>query len=918
MLMNSLEEIKQQLGKAYDDLEFFLLALQEALAENSEEAFARQIPWVNDVSFEDIDEFTMQHVQLYSIIFQLIDTVEINASMQARRKQEDEDPATIPGLWAWNLRQLRAHGMPAEHIAERLRAIRIEPVLTAHPTEAKRTTVLEHHRELYLLLLELENDMYSKWERRNIRNNIKQTLYRLWKTGEIYVEKPDVESELRNVLHYFINVFPEIIPVLDRRLRQAWQHLGLDSRLLYEKNAFPRIGFGDWVGGDRDGHPFVTAETTRRTLQRLRLNAFVVLKRKLVSLVQHLSFAIQVEATPATLQKRTGQMRLELGERGEEALHRNQGEAFRQFVNLIITKLPVDIARGHATSLHEREGSYVYSDELLNDLRLLQNALLEHGALSIARDEVQDAIRLVESFGFHLAVLDIRQNSSYHDKAVAQLMKAAGINGLDFPNAGEAERVEFLNRELATPRPFVHAKTALEPEANAVLESHRVVEQHLSKYGPKGIGAFIVSMTRDLSDLLAVYLLAREAGLTRMTADGPVCLVPVVPLLETIDDLEAGPDILDRFLSHPFTQRSLQFLREQNREEHLVQQIMVGYSDSNKDGGILASQWHLYKAQIRLTEVADKHQVHLRFFHGRGGSISRGAGPTHHFVAALPAKGFSGDIRLTEQGETIEEKYANKGHAAYQLELLAASTLQQALRHETNGRQAHPLADTLDWMARQSRKTYEALLREDGFMTFFRQATPIDAIENSKIGSRPSRRTGAQSLEDLRAIPWVFAWTQCRYNMTSWYGVGATLQQLEEEKPEEYQRLKAAIPNDPFLRYVLNNVDRSLLQTDKQMMKLYASLVDDERVRDEFLDLFLTELDRTTHHIEILLENNRETRNPAHYYANALRTLTLENLHKKQVALLRQWREESENGEETLLSLLLSVNAIAGAIGHTG
>ncbi len=919
----SLDKIKQKLGKAYKDLEMLLLLLQEALRENGEQGIAGHIPLINEAAFEDIEQFTVKHIQLYSIIFQLIDTVEINAAMQERRKQENSDPSGISGSWAWNLKRLKEAGFSAEQIAAHMRQVRIEPVLTAHPTEAKRTTVLEHHRELYLLLLSLENSMFSEWERSNIRSNIKQALYRLWKTGEIYIEKPDVESELRNVLHYFINVFPEILSVLDRRLLQAWRHHGFDSGMLYEKGAFPQVRFGNWVGGDRDGHPLVTAEFTRNTLQRLRLNAFVVLKRKLVSLVRHLSFALSVENAPQPLRERIAELQRELGERGGEAASRNQGEAFRQFVNLMITKLPVDIARGHATSLREHEGSYVFSQELHRDLCLLRKSLLDYGARTIAWEEVQGAIRLVETVGFHLAVLDIRQNSAFHDKAIAQLAHAAGIDAVDFPVAAEAERVEWLNSELAISRPLALINAKLEEEARAVADTYRMVEQHMSKYGPKAIGAFIVSMTRGLSDLLAVYLLAREGGLTRTEEEGQVCLVPVVPLLETIDDLEAGPQIVSSFLSHPFTIRSLKYLSREAEGGQPVQQVMIGYSDSNKDGGILASQWHLYKAQIRISEAGRRHGVRIRFFHGRGGSISRGAGPTDEFIAALPAQSFKNDLRLTEQGETIEEKYANKGHAVYQMELLAASAMGQSLsdKHEDNG--LHPLAEILDWMSEYSRKTYVALLKEDGFLDYFRQATPIDAIESSKIGSRPSRRTGATSLEDLRAIPWVFAWTQCRCNMTSWYGVGATLEKLRTERPEDFEKLKAATKKDPFLSYVFGNVRRSLGQTDKSIMRLYASLVDDGQVREKFLELLFHELGRTRTLLEALLGENGEVDGAGRYYANALRTFTLENLHKKQVALLRQWRRDKANGdsgqaEQTLLSLLLSVNAIAGAIGHTG
>ena len=918
--MKATERAKQHLGKTYQDLEFLLHALREALEENGEGDFAEDIPWIGDARYDDINDFTIQHIQLYSIATQLLGLVETNAEVQARRRREDEDLAVVDGLWAQNLRYLKEQGLDEKGVAGCLPQVRVEPVLTAHPTEAKRTTVLEHHRELYLLMVQLENAMFSRMERENLRENIKMALYRLWKTGEIYVEKPDVESEFRNVLHYFTNVFPVIIPMLDRRLRQAWRAAGYDEGLLQSSDIFPRIRFGNWVGGDRDGHPFVTAEVTQQALQRLRLNAFVVIKRRLISLVQHLSFALRMKQAPEALRNRAKLMREELADRGREAYRRNRGEAFRQFIHLIVTKLPVDIARGHATQLNEQPGCYVRPQELLADLKILQEAMLAYGAPTIAYGEVHDAIRLVETVGFHLAALDIRQNSAFHDRAIAQLMDAAGLDGAAFAEGSETQRLELLNRELATQRPFARGDSALGKEATALRSVYRVVEEQLRRYGPEGIGAFIVSMTRSLSDLLAVYLLAREAGLMRQEGDGAVCLVPVVPLLETIDDLAAGPDILDAFLSHPITQRSLHVLQQEQGEAQPVQQIMIGYSDSNKDGGILASQWHLYRAQLRLAAVAKKHGVKLRFFHGRGGSISRGGGPTQQFIRALPADSFEGDLRLTEQGEVIEDKYANRMQAAYHLELLAAGALGQAMRQPETGEADHPLAATLDWMAQESRKAYRALLETPGFMTFFRQATPIDAIEQSKIGSRPSRRSGAHTLDDLRAIPWVFSWTQCRYNMTSWYGVGTTLERMQAEQPEAYQRLKANVNSDPFLHYLFSNIYTSIVQSDESIMERYTSLVEDADIRERFHRLFLDELRRTREHVASLLNGDQDG---IADQAMELRSSLLTNLHEKQVALLRRWRseraaEQNEAADQTLIPLLMTVNAIAGAIGHTG
>jgi phosphoenolpyruvate carboxylase len=918
-----LKQVQIQLGKPYFDLEFLLQCLKEVLIENGEDKLARQIPWINDVRYENIAHFSHEQIQLYSIIFQLVNIAEINGAVQQRRQDEDQDLANVNGLWARSFRDLKEKGLTPEKIAERMRHVRVEPVLTAHPTEAKRTTVLEHHRELYLLMVERENAMFTAKEQDNIRDNIKLTLYRLWKTGEIYTEKPGVESELRNLLHYFTNVFPEIIPVLDRRMLQAWKAMGYDPALVLEEMAYPDIHFGDWVGGDRDGHPLVTAEVTEITLRRLRLNAMVVIRRKLVDLIRHLSFSLRLKDAPEPMKARIKALAKQLGEAGQAAVDRNKGEAFRQFISLMMAALPLEMARGHATALSERDGSYVQPAELKADLELLQQSLLAYGARSVAYDEVKDAIRRVSAFGFHLAAMDVRQNSAFHEKAMAQLMDASGLDGQALLDGDESWRRDFINQELEKQRPFTHPNAELGPEARAVVDAHKVVAEHIRNYGPGGIGAFIVSMTRSLSDLLLVYLLAREAGLTRMTPEGMVCEVPVVPLLETIDDLAAGPEILEEFLAHPVTARSLAYQQERDHLPTLTQQVMVGYSDSNKDGGILASQWYLYQAQANLSRVGESHGVNLRFFHGKGGSISRGAGPTHYFIQALPKASLKGDIRLTEQGETIEQKYANRINAAYNLELLAASAVRQTLLDELNGERVHPLAETLQWMAEESRKTYAALLHEEGFIEFFRQATPIDAIENSKIGSRPSRRTGSKSLDDLRAIPWVFSWSQARYNMTSWYGVGTTLERLEKEKPEAYAAFKSATQFDPFIRYVLTNVDTSLSATDEEIMRLYASLVPDEALREKFLEVFLAELKLARENLMRLLERGIEMRRKSHHYSTVLRHSLMIDLHKKQVALLKEWREAHAAGQEDaandlLMELLTTVNAIASGLGQTG
>jgi phosphoenolpyruvate carboxylase len=921
-MQETLALLIDSLGKPYKDLKFLLEALKEILIENGEETMANQIPWINDLPNLAKTEFTEKHIQLYSLTFQLVNMVEINGAVQHRRSLENEDLSSINGLWASNFKKLKNLNIDEKDIAVRLKDINVEPVLTAHPTEAKRATVLEHHRELYLLIVQMENQMYTKKELENIRHDIKQTLYRLWKTGEIFLEKPDVASELRNILHYLSNVFPEVVSVMDRRMIQAWEDQGFDINTLYELEAWPKLSFGDWVGGDRDGHPLVTSGVTEDTLKTLRLNALVVVRRKLNDLVKHLSFTAHMDDLSDEIKKRSSEILSELGSKGDEAYARNRGEAFRQYLTLLISKLPIDIRRDHATQILEYPGCYLGHKELVSDLKILQRAMRGFGAKTIANDDIHDVIRVVETFGFHLAHLDIRQNSAFHDKAVEQLLEAAAFEKTDFSNWSEEERIAFINQELKSNRPFTHQNAKLGPNATAVLECYRVVAAHTEKYGTDAMGSLIVSMTRTVSDLLVVYLLAREGGLVKQTENGLVCTLPVVPLLETIDDLENGPKIMTGFLSHPFTERTLQYIQKREATTIPLQQIMVGYSDSNKDGGIMASQWYLHKTQSRLFETGKQFNVKMQFFHGKGGSISRGAGPTHYFINSLPHSSVDGTLRLTEQGETIAQKYANKVNAEYNIELLMATTAEKSIRNNFTERKKLPVADIFETLANDSKSHYERLMHEEGFVTFFREATPIDAIESSKIGSRPAKRTGANTLEDLRAIPWVFSWSQSRFNMTSWYGVGTALSKLKAGDEIEYKRFKDSVKHDAFIRYVLTNVDTSLAATDEEVMLEYITLVTNEDLKLKFKKMFMDELALTRAMLFEVLGAGIEDRRINHHYSNLLRTSLMNHLHKRQVNLLKRWREEKKNSDpnadKTQVQLMLTINGIASAMRNTG
>jgi phosphoenolpyruvate carboxylase len=794
--------------------------------------------------------------------------------------------------------------------------MRVEPVLTAHPTEAKRATVLEIHREIYKLLVRRENNMWTAAEQRAIREEIKVALERLWRTGEIYHQKPDVQSELRNINYFLSKVFPDAVVSMDLRLRQAWEEAGLDPARVEHPDSLPQIVLGTWVGGDRDGHPLVTAEVTARALNLFRSTAIAICNERLETLGQRLSLGDHLQSPPPVFIRQVEKHAAAHGEAGEAALKRNIGETWRQYVNLVRLRLPNTVGELGPGQHRTPEG-------VIADLLFLRETLIEVGAGRIARAELDPLLRFLRTFGFHMAVLDIRQNSAFHDKAIGQLLAATGQDDANFAQWDESRRLGFLDSELRSTRPFLREQASIGPEADAAVACHRALVTHIDQYGSAGLGSLIVSMTRSVSDLLSVYLLAREAGLTAGGSDDAYCLLPVVPLFETIGDLERSTGIMDAFLSHPMTQRTLKARRDAGLTDGLTQQVMIGYSDSNKDGGILASLWNLYRAQQNLAAVGEKHGVRIVFFHGRGGTISRGAGPTHRFIDALPQGSIQGEMRVTEQGESITQKYANHITAVNNLELLTAGVTQNTFLHDVAVRSEAAQAKVMDRLAEFSREAYQELIRTPRFIEFFRQATPIDVIEASRIGSRPSRRTGAASLEDLRAIPWVFAWSQARFYLSGWYGVGSALARLKEEDPKGFEVIRKNYDDWPPLRYMLKNASTSVLASNRSMMKLYGGLVTDKKLRSLFLNRILAEHNLARKMLDELSGSKLSEGRPRLRKVIALRESAIDLLHEQQVALLKDWRKKVADGDRKeadalLPQMLLSLNAIAAGLQATG
>lgn len=891
------------------EISFAMDAFREVLGRLGHAELARRLPWTGG-ALEDFEGRDRALGQAYSIAFQILNIVEERAAAQVRRLREKAlGPAAEKGLWPEKIRQMTDLGLGPAEILDVLREVRVEPVLTAHPTEAKRETVRERHREIYDLMQLRENAAFTERERSRGRRFLEASLETLWRTGEIHVTRPSIQQELENAMFYLREVFPEAVSRTRTHLREAWLEAGFPADEL--DSLPPMIRFGTWIGGDRDGHPGVTAAVTRHALSALRYNALRLFARKLEKLAHDLPLSRHFQNVPADLDALVARLAAELEDAGDRAVAKlrmqHSEEPWRLAAHLIRLKLL--LSRDHPKA----EAIYQKPLCLLADLDVVERSLREAGAASLASEFILPIRRLLAVFGFHSAALDVRQNSAFHEKALGQLVAACGIDG-GIDDWSPERRTEFLLRELESPRPFLAPGMSAGPEADAVLQCHRVLAAHLAKHGRDGLGALIVSMTRNTADLLTVYVLAREAGLATVDSGGLMCPLPVVPLFETMDDLENAPSIVEEFLSHPVTKRSL-------RGGDF--QMMLGYSDSNKDCGILASQWALHKAQLELAEVCRRHGVRPVFFHGRGGTVGRGAGPAHWFMEALPHGALGGAFRMTEQGETISQKYAHLGSATYQTELLVASVASATAKHRRQAAAEDVDFKLFEKLTRWSREAYRELLHAPGFMDFYRTATPIDALENSRIGSRPARRTGRATLEDLRAIPWVFSWTQSRFYLPGWFGAGTALERLRAENPDDFAKLAAQVRRLAFPRYVITNIDSSIASANEEIMRAYAGLVPDAGLRDRFLGLILGEFHRTRAAVKDLFAADFATRRPRMARTLEFREQPLRVLHMQQVSLLREWRALVAAGDEPaaeamISDLLISVNAISSGLRTTG
>jgi len=850
----------------------------------------------------------LRALQAYGIWFQLLTIAEENATIRRRRQIErDGGPDALPGTFSHVVARAAAAGVEADEIQRLLDRMLVQPVLTAHPTEAKRVTVLEIHRRIYRLLVELESPRWTPRERDELHARLRDEIDLLWLTGEIRLEKPTVEQEVAWGLHFFdetiVGRIPELLDKLDAALARHYPEAG------FRIPAFFR--FGSWIGGDRDGNPCVTDATTRNALHSSRVAILRRYRGEIERLLRTLSVAAHGAAVPPAFLDR---LQAALDASGDRSVieARNPGEVFRQFLACMLRKLDAALAAAERRQPPPPEG-YAGPGRFVADLTVLETGLAGARCGSLARSLVRPLRRQVEAFGFCAASLDIRQNAMVVNRTLQAIWCERHDDRAPPDTDGEAWK-SWLLAELARPLESLPIFADLPADAGDTLETFRLMREMSADDG--ALGAFILSMTSRAADLLGVYLLAKYAGLFSDAQGIESCTLRIVPLFETVADLQRAPAILRELLSVPLVRRTV-------RDFGRTQEVMLGYSDSNKDGGFLAANWALFKAQIDLTRIGRQFDVAIAYFHGRGGSVSRGGAPAGRAIEAQPPGSVQGRLRMTEQGEVVSAHYANRGSALAHMELLAASVLSHSLRTADDSRAAEAEFDeAMEALAGVSAAAYRQLADHPGLVAYYHAASPVDELAWLKLGSRPARRFGAKTLDDLRAIPWVFGWSQNRHLIPGWYGVGtALLRFLEIRGPAAQELLRRMFKASPVFRLIVDEVEKILPLVDLTIARRFADLVPDERVRDEIFAMVEAEYHRTVAMVlRVTGEPELLSRFPNHRGRIDGRLAMLDRAGAEQVELLRRVRARpsSSTENEDFVPLLLSINCVAAGLGWTG
>jgi phosphoenolpyruvate carboxylase len=854
----------------------------------------------------DADVESQLHlIRAFGWLSLLANTAEDLHVERRRRYHRNAGSRAQEGTLQASIERLLASGVAAERVAEELTELRVSPVITAHPTEVRRQTVLDHVDAVASLLAQRSHIFDSQTELEEIDAHLRREVLTLWQTAEVRLSKLRVRDEINEALRYYRSSIFATVTDLQRDM-EAMAADRLDHPVLNPHV----VSMGSWIGGDRDGNPFVTADVLRLAVDMQARIAYEHHLGELHDLSRELSMSARLITPTARL--------MALADASLDDSPFRADEPYRRALRGLHARLWASAAR----VFDEVPGPLPHADlepygdvaELVADLEVIIESLRSHGAGSLADGRVDPVKRAIETFGTHLCGLDMRQNSSVHETVIAELLRVAGVED-DYMSLGEHARVSVLTAELGNQRllatPYASYSDEVRSEL-AVLGEAASAHEH---FGPRTIPHYVISMAESVSDVLEVAVLLKEVGLVRIdTGSGRLrSELDIVPLFETVADLRAADATLIEMLRHD---RYGQIVQSRNG----WQEVMIGYSDSNKDGGYVTSQWELYRAQRALVVAAERCDTRLRLFHGRGGTVGRGGGPAYQAILAQPPGSVHGQLRITEQGEMVAAKYAQPASARRNLETLVSATLEASCLDADDLGSDHDLfVEATQELSDLAFGRYRDLLDGDAdFVRFFQSITPINEISSLNVGSRPARRKDSNRIEDLRAIPWVFGWSQCRLNIPGWFGAGTAFESFATD-PDRLALLHDMHDRWPFFRAMLNNMGMVLAKTDLEVGRHYAdALVGDVALRDEIFGQIERELELArAWHARLTGSDDPLADNPALERSIRNRFPYLDPLHVMQIELLRRHRAGSQD-ELVARGIQLTLNTIATGLRNSG
>ncbi len=873
-------------------------------------------------------------------------TAPLGAGLLEKNWQASSIPPKDRGTFMALFPLLKSAGIPPQQLQRLLDELDIGLVFTAHPTEIVRHTIRDKQRHIAKILEKLdraEEDMArlgieSSWEVKELEGQLLEEILLWWRTDELHQFKPTVLDEVDYTLHYFEEVLFDAIPQLSQRLnlalKQSFPYLNPPS------NRFCR--FGSWVGADRDGNPSVTPKITWQTACYQRgivLKKYIKCAKELSNL---LSLSLHWSNVLPDLLESLEQDKAHFPDIYEQLAIRYRQEPYRLKLAYIVNRLSNTIERSRQVADWDSlklpkadlnpHTCYHSGAEFLKELYTIRLSLSQTGLTCQA---LETLICQVEIYGFNLAQLDIRQESSRHADTIAEIVEYLQVLPQSYHDLSESARVEWLTSELQTRRPLIPGELPFSAKTTETIETFRMLRRLHQEFGPEICQTYIISMNRDVSDILEVMLLAKEAGLYD-PATG-VTSLQVVPLFETVEDLQKAPLVMQSLFELTLYRSALSGGYQPDPATAIpglvpnLQEVMLGYSDSNKDAGFLSSNWEIHKAQKALQAIAEQYAIKLRIFHGRGGSVGRGGGPSHEAILAQPGQSINGRIKITEQGEVLASKYSLPELALYNLEQVASAVIKTSLMFGSVD-DIEPWNEVMEDLSARSRRHYRALVYDcPDLVDFFHQVTPIDEISHLQISSRPARRGGKRDLASLRAIPWVFSWTQSRFLLPSWYGVGTALQEFVSEDPEQnFELLQGFYRKWPFFRMAISKVEMTISKVDLQIARHYVEELSAPENKEQFLVLF----DRITQEYrlicDLVLRISGHERllddNPELQRSIQLRNGSIVPLGFLQVSLLKRLRQHGGAGmiysryskKELLDGALLTINGIAAGMRNTG